>query len=112
MYKLTSPLTTPAMILKAEYRKVNGVNVKEFTEHDLIYVCAKSYGGTEREVNGKLVVEDTMQIETWYRPDITSKDAIRLLDDGSEWEIMNTPENIERRNQFLKFKVRRMTGNA
>lgn len=112
MYRPSSPFTTAAMILRCEYRKVNGVTTKVFTEHDMIYVSAKAYGGTEREVNGRLVIEDTLQIETWYRPDITSSDAIKLLDDNSEWEIMNEPENIERRNQFLKFKVRRLTGNV
>lgn len=112
MFRPSSPFTTPAMILKAEYRKVNGVNVKTFTELDLIYVSAKSYGGTETNVNGKITIVDTLNIETWYRPDITSKDVIRLLEDGSEWEIMNTPEDIEFRHQFLKFKVRRMVGNA
>lgn len=112
MYTPSSLFSTPALILTAEYHKVNGVNTKVFVEGDMIYVSAKSYGGTEREVNGRLVIEDTLQIETWYRPDITSKDCIRLLDDGSEWEIMNEPENIERRNQFLKFKVRRITGDA
>lgn len=112
MYTPSSLFSTAALILKSEYHKVNGVNTKVFVEGDMIYVSAKSYGGTEREVNGRLVIEDTLQIETWYRPDITSSDVIRLLDDNSEWEIMNNPENIERRNQFLKFKVRRLTGNV
>lgn len=112
MYTPSSLFSTAALILKAEYHKVNGVNTKVFVEGDMIYVSAKSYGGTEREVNGRLVIEDTLQIETWYRPDITSSDVIRLLDDNSEWEIMNNPENIERRNQFLKFKVRRLTGDV
>lgn len=112
MYTPSYPFLTPALILKGEYRKVNGVNVKTFTETDLIYVSAKSYGGTEREVNGKLVIEDTMVIETWYHPEITSTDAIKLLDDNSEWEILNSPEDIDRRHQFLKFKVRRIVGNG
>lgn len=112
MYKPSSPFTVAALILKGEYIKVNGVNKKVFTEGDVIFVSAKSYGGTETTVNDKITIIDTINIETWYRPDITSKDGIRLLDDNSEWEIMNTPENIERRNQFLKFKVRRMVGNG
>lgn len=112
MYRPASPFTTPALILKAEYRKVNGVNVKKFVETDLIYISAKSYGGTETVVNDKVTIVDTLNIETWFHPEITSKDAIRLLEDNSEWEIMNTPEDIEFRHQFLKFKVRRMIGNA
>lgn len=111
-YKVTSLFNTPAQILKGEYRKVNGVKTKVFTDGDNIFVSAKSYGGSEREVNDRLVIEDTMQIETWYRPDITSIDGLRLLDDGSEWEIINNPENIERRNQWIRFKVRRRAGNV
>lgn len=111
-YKPSLPFNVPARILKGEYIKVNGVKVKRFTDGDQIFVSAKSYGGTERDVNGQIVIEDTMNIETWYRPDITSVDCIRLLDDGSEWEILNNPEDIDRRHQWLKFKVRRLSGGV
>lgn len=111
-YKPSMPFNVPAQILKGEYKTVNGVKTKIFTDADQIFVSAKSYGGTEREVNDKIVIVDTLNVETWYRPDITSIDGIRLLDDGSEWEILNNPENIDRRNQFLKFKVQRMKGGA
>ncbi len=112
MYQPSTPFNVPAMILKGEYKKVNGVKTKVFTDGEQIFVSAKSYGGTEKEVNDKIVIEDTMSIETWYRPDITSIDGLRLLDDNSEWEILNNPEDIDRRHQFLKFKIRRYKGNA
>lgn len=112
MYKPELPFNVPAQILKAEYKKVNGVNTKIFTEGDIIYVSARTYGGTERTSNGTYIIEDTVNIETWYRPDIASIDHLKLLDDNSEWEILNTPENIERKNQFLVFKCKRYKGNA
>lgn len=111
-YKPSVPFNVPALILKGEYTKVNGVNVKTFTDGDQIFVSAKSYGGTENNVNDVIVITDTINIETWYRPDITGTDGLRLLDDGSEWEIINNPEDIERRHQFLKFKVQRRKGGA
>lgn len=111
-YKPSMPFNVPAQILKTEYKKVNGVNTKVVTEGDVIYVSAKSYGGTERIIDDRVVIEDTINIETWYRPDISSKDRLRLLDDGSEWEIINHPEDIDRRHQWLKFKVRRIGGSA
>ena len=111
-YKPSMPFNVPAQIIKSEYKRVNGIKTKVFTDGDMIFVSAKSYGGTERVINDKVVIEDTINIETYYRPDITSKDCIRLLDDGSEWEICNNPENIDRRNQFLKFKVKRRNGGA
>ena len=112
MYRPAQPFNVPAQILTATYTKVNGVNKKTFTEGDNFFCSAKSYGGTEKTINGVYVVEDTMQIETYFRPDITSIDHIKLLDDNSEWEIITPPENIERRNRFLVFKVRRVKGGA
>lgn len=111
-YKPALPFNVPARILKGKYTKVNGVKVKTFTDTDMIWVSAKSYGGSERVINDQVVIEDTIQIETWYRPDITSMDGLRLLDDGSEWEIVNHPEDIDRRHQWLKFKIRRMVGGV
>lgn len=111
-YKPSLPFNVPARIMKGTFEKINGVNVKTFTEGDLIWVSAKSYGGTEKVVNDNYVIVDTLSIETWFRPDITSEDNIQLLDDNSEWEILNTPENIDRRNQYLKFKVKRYKGRA
>ena len=111
-YKPSLPYNVPAKIMKGTFNKVNGVNVKTFTEGDFIWVSAKSYGGTEKVINDKYVIADTMQIETWFRPDIKSEDGIKLLDDDSVWEIMNTPEDIDRRHQYLKFKVQRYKGKA
>lgn len=112
MYKPQQPFNVPAKILTATYTKVNGVNTKTFTDGDTFFCSAKSYGGTEKTVNGIYVIEDTMQIETYFRPDIDSSCHIKLLDNNSEWEVLNTPENIDRRNQFLVFKVKRITGGA
>lgn len=111
-YTPSLPFNVSARILKGEYVKINGVKTKKFTDGDQIFVSARSYGGSERTVNDQIVVEDTIQIETWFRPDITSIDGLRLLDDESEWEIINYPENIERKNRWLKFKIRRIVGNV
>lgn len=112
-YKPQLPFNVPAKILSATFSKVNGVNVKTFTEgKDVIFLSARSYGGTEKVVNGQYVIVDTLTIETWYRPDIRSQDRIKLLDDNSVWEILNTPEDINRRHQYLKFKVERVKGDA
>lgn len=112
MYKPQQPFNVPARILQCTYEKVNGISTKTFTDGDDFFCSAKSYGGTERIINDKYVIEDTLQIETHYRPDITSSDRIKLLDDDSVWEVMNSPEDIERRHRFLVFKVRRVKGGA
>ena len=112
MYTPKAPFNVRAQLLKAEFKKINGVNTKTYTPSFEFWVSAKSYGGTEKTVNDKLVIEDTLVIETPYHPDISAADNICLLDDMSEWEILNTPEDIERRHLYLKFKVRRIIGNG
>lgn len=112
MYRPTQPFNVPALILNATFEKVNGATKKVFTEGENFFCSAKSYGGTERVENNKYVIEDTLEIETWFRADIQAADNIRLLDDGSEWEVLNTPEDIDRRHLYLKFKVKRIKGGA
>lgn len=86
--------------------------VLDTASDNYVFVSARSYGGTERIVNDKYVIVDTLSVETWYRPDLTSEKLLRLLDDGSVWEIINTPEDINRRHQWLVFKVQRYKGKA
>ena len=112
MYKPKQPFNVAAKIRTATTKKVNGINQKTFVDGDNFFCSARSFGGTERVVNNVYVIEDTMLIETYFRNDIKADCHIVLLDDNSEWEIISDPENIERRNQFLSFKVRRIKGGA
>lgn len=112
MYTPKMPFNVKAQLLKGKFKKINGVNTKTFSPAFEFWVSAKSYGGTEKIINDKYVIEDTLIIETWYHPDITSNDAIKLLDDNSEWEILNTPEDIDRQHKFLKFKIRKIKGDG
>lgn len=105
--------TTPFMRLVASSEKINGVTVKSYEPDGIVRFCNFStYGGTETEVNGMLVVEDTAQIVSWYEPDITGADRIRILETGNDYEIIGEPENIELRKQEMTFKVRRVKGGA
>lgn len=105
--------TTPYMRLVAKSERVNGVTVKTYDPDGVVRFCNFStYGGTEQVVNGVLSVEDTAQMVTWYEPDITSADRIRLLETGTDYEIIGEPENIELRMQEMQFKVRRVKGGA
>ena len=81
----------------------------------LIYGSFKTYGGSrseEKTVDGLMSIEDTAHVETWFRPDITSDCVIAVAQTGAKYEIINEPENIEMRNQFLKFRVRRVKGGV
>ena len=78
---------------------------------NLFFGTFKTYGGTERDVNGVYSIEDTANIETWFRPDIKG-DCRIALETGEIYDIIGEPENINMRNQFLKFKVRRVKGGV
>lgn len=109
-YQPQVPFTVPALHLKRTTKKVNGVNQEAFTEGEIFYCSAKSYGGTEKVVNGVYVIEDTWTIDTWYNPAFGKGDRIRFLDDMSEYEVLASPENINRRGQYMRFKVSRIGG--
>lgn len=101
-YQKKYPTIEEALKEKDDYN--NSVN--------LFFGSFKTYGGTEKTVNGVYSIEDTANIETWYRPDITSNCRIARADDGAVFDIINEPEDINQRHQFLKFKVRRVKGGA
>jgi len=111
-YRPSEPFTTPIELLNvSELKTVRGVDVPVYPEKgETIFCSFKTYGGTESNVNGVLSVIQTANVETWYRPDITSSSRLRL---GSQtYEVMGEPEDLEQRHQFLKFKVRGVKGGT
>lgn len=109
-YRPSEPYCTPVELFNPTYETVKGVTKKVYTFVGVINCSFKTYGGTESVVNDQLTVVDTANVETWYRPDITSGSQIRL--GAKKYEVMGEPENIEQRNQFLKFKVRGVKGGT
>lgn len=105
-----TPFTVPIQHLPCTVKKVNGVNKPTFAEGKTSFCSAVSYGGTEKVVNDVVVIEDTWLIDMWYAPDYKKGDHIRFLDDGSEFEVLASPENINRRGQYMRFKVRHIGG--
>jgi len=110
-YRPTEPFTTALELFNPTYETVKGVAVKKYPENgERIMASFRTFGGTETTVNDQLSVVDTANVETWYRPDITSASQIRL--GAKVYEVMGEPEDIEQRHQFLKFKVRGVKGGA
>lgn len=115
----------PLILLTPTYKSISGVLKKSYPTIEealekkdlsgksvnLFFGTFKSYGGTERDVNGVYSIEDTANIECWYRPDIKSDCRIGL-ETGEIYDVLGEPENVSRRNQFLKFKVKRVKGGA
>ena len=141
-YKPSAPFTVPMILLLPVYSVQLGVAEKSFPKMETLTEKFKfefainegepipfseyttieegiringsfrTYGGTERDVNGLFVVDDTAIIETWYRPDIKADCRIYIPDNRVTYEILGTPEDIELRHQYLKFKVQAITGGA
>lgn len=88
-----------------------GVPKKIYGKYKPFHCSFRTFGGSEKVINGVLSVEDTAIIEMWYRPDITSDCRIKDVR-GKEYEVLGTPENIEGANKILKFKIRAIKGGA
>lgn len=116
--QLDNPI--PLILLKPTEAAITGVTKKTYpsiaealsNKTNLFFGSFKTYGGTESNVNGVYSIIDTATIETWFRPDIKSNCRIARASDEAIFEIINEPENINMRNQFLKFKVKRVKGGA
>lgn len=110
-YRPSVPFNMKAVLLVPSIVTVKGVRKKVYTPDDEPIFCNfKSFGGTEKVVNDLLVVEDTAVIETWYDPRITSECELEI--EGTQYEILGTPENLNMRNQFMRLKVRAIKGGA
>lgn len=112
-YRPNTIFMTPMYLLSPVTETVKGVPVKRYPDVSggtLIYGSFKTFGGTESVSNDVLTVVDTAVIETWYRPDLEADS--RLVINGKTYEVLGTPENIEMRNQFMRFKVRAVGGGA
>ena len=110
MYRPTTIFNSVAELQVVTTETKKGVLTKTYKTKDIIYCCFRSFGGTEKVSNNVIIVEDTAVVETWYRPDIEANS--RLIVNNKTYEIINEPENIENRNQFMQFKVRAIKGGA
>ena len=111
------PITTPAKLITVLEVVKSGGNTrkKQFivdVNADIITVGVKTFGGTEKIVNDRLVLEDTATVITWYRPDITAGCRLLFLDDNSLREIIGRPEDVDRRHQYLIIKCRSVSSGA
>ena len=126
--EIKNPIPLVLLIPKS-IRQVTGVNKKDYPTIEealsvkdknnnfvnIFFGSFKTYGGTENKektINGLYAIEDTANIETWYRPDITNNCRIARVSDNAIFDIINEPEDIDQRHQFLKFKVKRIKGGA
>lgn len=112
-FKPDFPYSTAIELLIPTRAKSKGVTTKVFPDQGINLNCSfRTYGGTETTINDVYSIEDTANVETWYRPDIKSDCRIKVLQTGEIYEIINKPENVNKRNQFCRFKVKAIKGDA
>ena len=111
-FQPSAPFTVPLTVLATSESKVNGVWVKTRTEGRAFLASFRTFGGTEKEQDGRIAVEDTAVVETWYSPDLVAGCRVRTDEDGAAWDVLGTPEDIGQRHQWMRFKVRRAKGGA
>lgn len=111
-YRPSEPFTVPMFLFIAETKVVKGTVKKVYPETGELFYCSfRTFGGTENFSNDVLTIEDTATIETWYRPDFNADCIVKNVN-GKTYEILGTPENINMRNQIVKFKIRAVSGGA
>lgn len=112
-FKPSFPYSTAVQLLVPTYTTSKGTTYKTFPDTGEIINCSwKTYGGTETTNNDVFTIVDTATVETWYRPDIKGDCRLKVLATGDIYEILGKPENVNMRNQFLKFKVEAVEGGA
>lgn len=114
-FQAAAPFTVPMVLLIPEVGRVQGVGVKRFPEPEngvMFWGSFRTFGGTERDINGTYTLEDTATVNTWFNPDITADCRVYLPDTGKTYEVLGTPEDIDMRHQYMQFKVRAVGGVA
>ena len=109
-------MSTPCKILIPTYTRKNGKEIKEYPsveESNLIFFCSfKTFGGTESVVDGTYMIDDTANILCYFNENIKSNCRIVRLTDNAVFDVINEPENVDMRFQFMKFKVKRVKASV
>lgn len=108
--KIHLPFRVCFTVLTPSFERVNGVQKRTLTETGRVYCSARSFGGTEKVIDGVYTIIKTMVLQTYYRPDIVSGTVLRDQQ-GALWDILGDPENIDMANRYLQIKVKRYEGD-
>lgn len=115
MYKPSKKFDTPLLLFPVTGTETKmGTPCKVYaSKGSLFWGSFATYGGTERTVNGVVVVEDTATVETWYDPGFEASARVALANaPGKLYEIVGEPENIEQRNIYTRMRLTRVRGGA
>lgn len=114
-FKPHTPYNVAMRLLVPTTTMVKGTAKKVFSapeESWLFYASFRTFGGTENFSNEVYTVFNTATIETWYDPRIKADCQVYIEETGETYEIINQPENIDFRHQYLQFKIQKVGGKA
>ena len=117
-YKPAAPFTVAMKLLIPTDTKPDGTVTKTFPKPEdvsddfLFFGSFRTFGGTENTKNDIFTIIDTAVIETWYRPDIKGNCEIYICETGEIYELLQNPEDIQMRHQYMKFKVQKVGGKT
>lgn len=114
-YRPAEPFNVAMRLLIPTVTTVKGVPKKTWPdpeESPLFYGSFRTFGGTESTVNDLFTVVDTGTIDTWYRPDFSADCRIYLSETGEIFELMASPEDINRQHQYTQLRVRKIGGTS
>ena len=112
-YKPSAPFAVPMKVMIPTESMSYGVAAKDFPppkDWPEIFGSFRTFGGSERMVDGIYQTVDTAVIDTWYRPDIKADCKIYLTETGEIYDIVADPEDIGMRHQWMQLKVRKSGG--
>ena len=110
-YIPSTEFNQPFVLLKSKQVTIKGSTKKDVEPIETFFGSFRTFGGTETTSNGTLVVENTAIVETWFNPDITGDCNIQTSN-GQIYEILGTPENIQMRSVYMRFKIRAIKGGV
>ena len=112
-YRPQSPFVVPFKIGTPTIVTVKGVPTKTYKESETTYFGTfKTFGGTESVKDGLYSVIDTATLETWYTPELKANCRVHLLESDELYEVVGTPEDIQKRHQYLKARLQAVKGGA
>ena len=114
-YRPSAPFTVAMKVLVPTTTSEYGVVKKAFSDPQTsaeFFGSFRTFGGTENVRDDLYTVINTAVIDTWYRPDIKSNCKIYICETGDIYDVVQDPEDIDMRHQYMRFKVKKTGGKA
>lgn len=113
-FKPKTPFDVPMKLLIPTTTMVKGSVEKTYPDpdevDDVFFGSFRTFGGTENFSNDVYTIFNTATIDTWYNPLLKSDCQIYICETGEIYNVINKPENIDMRHQYMQFKVEKVGG--